>query len=155
RLGRCKPLRISSEPAPERSAATWLQHRPLAKQADLEIQGAIDDRAVCRKPSVSDAENKLGAHHPLDVDAVDDLLDRRKDLAGELEFAKSKGSSLAWGSQPAEKKAEQLPERVKTEAARHHWITLEMAGEEPEVGAQIQHRANQPLAVLPAGLRDF
>ena len=40
-----------------------------------------------------------------------------------------------WRAEPAEEEADHLPQRVEAEAARHHRIALEVAGEEPEVRA--------------------
>ena len=52
-------------------------------------------------------------------------------------------------SQPR-KKPSQLPQRVEAEAARHHRIALEMAGEEPEVGLATSSSATiWPLPCAP------
>src|ERR1700719_3875230 len=111
----------------------------VAEQADLEVGRAIDHRTVRREPAVGDAEHELGAHHALDVDAVDDVLHGRQDLAGEFQLPHAERAALAGRAQ----------------AARHHRVALEVAGEEPEVGFEIQHRAHQALAVFAASFRDF
>src|ERR1700684_233205 len=118
----------------------------VAEQADLEVGRAIDQRTVRREPAVGDAEHKLGAHHAFDVDAVDDVLHGRQHLAGELQLPHAQRAALAGRAEPAEEEAEQLPQRVDAEAARHHRVALEVAGEEPEVGLEIEHRPHQPLA---------
>src|SRR6185436_2199890 len=100
------------------------------------------------QPAVGDAEDELRAHHPLDFEAIDHVLHGRQHLAGKLELAQTKRPPLARRAEPAEEKTEQLPQRVEAEAARHHRIALEMAGEEPEVGFDLEHRPYQPLAVL-------
>src|SRR5262249_39966181 len=64
-----------------------LQRSDVAEQPDLEIERAVDNRSVCREPAVGDAENELRTHHPLDIDAVDQLLHRRQNLSGELHLA--------------------------------------------------------------------
>ena len=43
-------------------------------------------------------------------------------------------------TEPTQEEAEQLPQRVETEAARHDRIALEMAGEEPEFGLRRRAR---------------
>src|SRR3984893_15565194 len=122
----------------EWSASARLQHRRVAEQADLEVHRPIDDGTVRREPSIGNAENELGTHHPLDVDAIHDILHRGQDLAGELELTPPERPPIARPSQPAKKEAEQLPQRIDPEASRHHRIALEMAGEEPEVRPQIE-----------------
>src|SRR2546430_17422677 len=56
--------------------------RVVLEQCDLQIVRLIDQLAVCLEPAVRDAEHELGAHHALDVDAVDDFLDVGTHLAG-------------------------------------------------------------------------
>src|SRR4029078_829110 len=97
----------------------------------------------------------LGAHHPLDFEAIDHVLHGRQHLAGELELAQTQRPALARRAEPAKEKAQQLPERIKAEAAWHHRIALEVAGEEPEVRPYIEHRAHQALTVLAAPFRDL
>src|SRR6266702_869922 len=108
----------------------------------------IDDGAVRRKPTVGDAEHELRAHHPLDVDAVDHVLHRRQHLARELELAQPQGATLAGRAEPAQKKSEQLPQRVEPEAAGHDRIAFEMTGKKPHVGLDAELGADQPLAML-------
>src|SRR5208282_208742 len=64
-------------------------------------------------------------------------------------------AALAGRAEPTEEETEQLPQRIEPEAAGHHRIALEVAGEEPQVGLEIEHRANQAFAVLAADCRDF
>src|SRR5215467_7885436 len=78
---------------PPSSTAARLHHF-VAEQSDLKVNGAIDDRPVGREPAVGDAEHELAAHDPLDVDAVDHLLDRGQDLAGEFQLAEPERASL-------------------------------------------------------------
>src|SRR5262249_39534107 len=56
------------------SGAARLQHCRLTDQPHPEIVGAEYDGAIGRHPAVGNAEHELRAHHPLDVDAVYDLL---------------------------------------------------------------------------------
>ena len=51
-----------------------------------------------------------------------------------------KARPLAGRAEPAQEKAEQLPQRIEPEAARHDGIALEMAGEEPESRASRRAR---------------
>ena len=132
-------------PAVSRRSAASL----VAEQADLEVDRPVDDDAVGREPAVGDAEHELGAHDPLDVDAVDDLFHGRQHLAGEFQLAQAERAAFAGRAEPAEEEAEQLPQRVEAEAARHHRVALEMAGEEPEV--RLEHRA--PRGPVPCHSR--
>ena len=59
------------------------------------------------------------------------------------------------GGRASREKSRALPQRVKTEASRHHRVALEVAGKEPEIGLEIEHRADQSLAVFAARLGDF
>src|SRR5215468_949840 len=95
-------------------------------------------------------QTDLEVVRPIDVDAVDHVLDRGQNLAGEFQFTQSERASLAGRAQPAQEKAEQLPERIEAQAARHDRIALEMAGEEPQVRLELEHGADQALAVFPA-----
>src|SRR5205823_10964054 len=121
-----------------RSRRTGLHRVGVAEQPDLEVERLVDHRAVRRKPAVGDAENELRAHHPLDFEAIDHVLHSRQHLAGKLEFAETERAALARRAEPAEEKSQELPQRVEAEAARHHWIALEMAGEEPEIRPDLQ-----------------
>src|SRR5262249_60834664 len=115
RLNATLPLRVptpaptppspASPPArrahPPSSTAARLHHF-VAEQSDLQVHGAIDDRPVGREPAVGDAEHELSAHDPLDVDAVDHLLDRGQDLAGEFQLAEPERASLAGRAEPTQ-----------------------------------------------------
>src|ERR1051325_906969 len=139
----------------QRSGPARLQHRLLTEQPDLEIERTVDHRAVGGKPAVGDAEHELRSHHPLDVEAVHDLLHRRQHLAGKLEFAEPERATLAGRAEPAEEKAEQLPQRVEAEAAGHHRVALEVARKKPKVRLHVELGAHQALAVLPALFGDL
>ena len=62
---------------------------------------------------------------------------------------------MTWSAQPAEKKADQLPHRIQTQATRHNRITLKMAAEKPKIGRDIQFRLDTSLAVLATTVRDM
>ena len=47
-------------------------------------------------------------------------------------------AAAARRAEPAEMEADHLPQRVEAEAAGHHRVALEVAGEEPEVGLDVQ-----------------
>src|SRR6476661_6055693 len=72
-----------------------LQRLGVAEQSDLEIGRLVDHRAVGREPAVGDAEHQLGAHHPLDFEAIDHVLHGRQHLAGKLELAEAQRPALA------------------------------------------------------------
>jgi len=73
------------------SLRAWFE--PLLEQADLQVFRAIDNIAIGGKPPVGDAQHQLRAHHPLEVDAVDDAFDCRQHLAGEFHFAHAEGAA--------------------------------------------------------------
>src|ERR1700704_6305805 len=122
----------------------------LAEQSDLEIARPVDPLPSRREPAVGDAEHQDRAHHALDVDAVHDLLDGGKNLAGELHLAHAERTPVAGRSEPAQKEADELPQGVEAETARHHGVALEVAGEEPQVRLHVELGARHSLAVLAA-----
>ena len=78
------------------------------------------------------------------------FLTARRHHAGELDLADAERAALARRAEPAEEEAGQLPQRVEAEAARHHRIAVEMAGEEPQVGLDIEFgHDSQPLPCSP------
>src|SRR5262249_2230823 len=103
----------------------------------------------------SDTEDELGAHHALDLDAINDLLDVRQDLARKLDLAEPECPPPPRRAQPTEEEAQHLPKRVKPEAARHDRIAFEVTGEEPEVRLEAEPGAPHPLAILSPRLRDL
>src|SRR5260370_27536095 len=72
----------------------------VAEQTDLEVERAIDHRAVRREPAVGDAEHELRAHHTFDFDAVDDVLHGRQHLAGELQLPPAQPTAPAGPPHP-------------------------------------------------------
>src|SRR5713101_7528288 len=90
---------MAARPPPSTSVR---RHRLVAEQTDLEVHRPVDDRAVRRKPAVGNAEHELGTHHPLDVDAIDDILDGREYLAGEFELAQTQRAAFAGRAEPTE-----------------------------------------------------
>src|SRR5215470_11698524 len=139
-----------SGPGPAR-----LRHFILLEQAHFQVERPVDHRVVGGQPAVRNAEHQFRTHHAFHVDAVDDLLDVRKNLAGELELAQAERPAPPFRSQPAEKEPQHLPQRIDAEAAGHHWIAFEMTREKPEVRLQIEHRAHHALAVLAALFGDL
>ena len=65
------------------------------EQADAQILGLIDALAVGLQPAVGDAEHELALEDALDVDAVDDELDRRQHLVGEFDLADAERPAAA------------------------------------------------------------
>src|ERR1700730_13094397 len=84
-------------------------HLVLTEQADLEIHGPVDDRAVGLEPAVGHAEYQLGSHDPLDVDAVDHLLHGGQNLAGKLDLAEPQRAALPGRAEPPEETTQELP----------------------------------------------
>src|SRR5690606_7998250 len=72
-------------------------------------------------------------------------------------LADAEGTAAAWQAEAAQEEADQLPESVEAQAAGHHRIALEVAGEEPEVGLDVELRDDLALlegAALFADMRD-
>src|SRR3546814_13963784 len=99
----------------------------------LEILGLVDRFAVGLHDAIGGAQHQLAHADALEVEVVADHLDRRRHHVGELHLADAQSAAAAGRAEPAEKEADELPEGVETEAARHYRISLEMAAEEPEV----------------------
>src|SRR5215471_2115031 len=150
-------LTISSRYAPRRISelGVRLHCRILAEQSDLEVEGAVDHRAIRGHPAVGDAKHELRTHHPLHVDSVHDLLDGRKHLSRKFEFAQAERAALTVSAEPTEEKPDQLPERVEAQASGHHRIAFEVAGEEPKVGLDVEFGPHQAFSVLAATLCDL
>src|SRR3546814_8695288 len=87
--------------------------------------------------AIGGAQHQLAHADALEVEVVADHLDRRRHHVGELHLADAQSAAAAGRAEPAEKEADELPEGVETEAARHYRISLEMAAEEPEVRLEI------------------
>ena len=88
----------------------------------------------------------------LEVDPIFEKLGIRADHALEFHFAGRKRHAAAGFAQPAEEEARQLPHTVKTQAARHDRIALEVAGEIPVVGTHVIFRADIALVEGTTGL---
>src|SRR5438128_1804429 len=65
------------------------------------------------------------------------------------------GAATPLAADPAEVEADQLPERVETQAARHHRVLDEVAGEEPEVRIDVELGLDVAEAVLAAVVVDM
>src|SRR6185295_10238298 len=126
------------------------RHRAILDQGDLQVARPADDLAVRRHPAIRDAKYQLGAHHALDLDAVDDLLHGRQHLAGELQFTEAERPAAPRGTAPAEKKTDHLPQRIQSKASRHDRVALEVTGKKPEVRTNLEDGPHQALAVLAA-----
>src|SRR5262249_17966927 len=115
----------------------------------------IDDRSVGLEPAIGDTKHEPGAHHALDVDAVDDLLDVGEDRRRDLDLAEPERPPLAGRAQPTKEETEHLPQGIEAEAAGHDRIALKVAGKEPKVWFKVEHCPYQALAVFAAFFRDF
>ena len=127
----------------------------LLEKPDPEVGGLVYGLAVGLQPAVADAEHQPAAHDALEVDAVLDLLVRRRHHARELHLAGRQRAALAGLAQPAEEEAAHLPQRVEAEAAGHDRVADEMAGEEPEVAVDVEFGADIALVELAAALADL
>src|SRR4051794_17318594 len=112
----CPPC--SMPPSRRRSSGRWLR-RAVLEQAHPQVLGAIDNLAIRGKPPVRDAEDQPGAHHPLDVDVINNLANARQPLAGKLQFAETQGAAAPLAAAPGQEEPHHLPQRVESEAAGH------------------------------------
>src|SRR5262245_2123656 len=127
------------------------------KEPDAKIGGSVDHLAVGLHHSVGNGKLQAAQDHPLQVDDVLHGLGCGHDHAGKLNLAHAQRPTLARGAEPAQKKAGKLPERIEPQAARHHWVALEMAGEKPierGVARHLELGHHLTLAVRAAHLRD-
>src|SRR5580704_18096600 len=130
-------------------------HGRILDQPDLEAAHFIDLLAVGLNDAVGDAQRELAQHHALEMDMVGELAHRQNDHAGELDLADAQRPAAARRLHPAQEKAEELPQRVERQAARHHRIALEMAGEEPEVRLHVELGHDLALAIAAALVVDL
>src|SRR5450631_2109903 len=127
----------------------------ILDQPDLEAAHFVDLLAVGMNVAVGDAQRELAQHHALEVDMVGELAHRRYDHAGELDLADAQRPAASGRLHPAQEKAEKLPQRVERQAARHHRIALEMAGEEPKVRLHVELGHDLALAIAAALVVDL
>src|SRR4029450_6163004 len=120
------------------------------EKANSPILGRIDGLATGFTPAVSGAEGEFAPDHTLELDDIFELLHGGEHHAGELHLADAQGTAPPRSAEPTKKKAEQLPQRVETKAARHDGIAFEMAGEEPEVWLHVELGHDASMAVLAA-----
>src|SRR5690606_25719714 len=125
------------------------------EQADAEAFGAVDFATIDGHAAIGDAEDQRTADGTFDMDVVGEFLRARQHLAEELHFAGTQRTATARIALPAEVEADQLPHGVEAQAARHHRVALEVAGEEPEVRIDIEFGDDLALAVFTAGVADM
>src|SRR5262245_40375885 len=127
------------------------------KEPDAKIGGSVDHLAVGLHHSVGNGKLQAAQDHPLQVDDVLHGLGCGHDHAGKLNLAHAQRPTLARRAEPAQKKAGKLPKRIEPQAARHHGVALEMAGEKPierGVARHLELGHHLTLAVRAAHLRD-
>src|SRR5690348_6619714 len=124
-------------------------------QADFHIERLIGRNAVGGDEAVGDAKDEATQDHALHVHMVGELLHGGHDHAGQLDLADAQRPAAARRLHPAEEESGHLPQRVEAQAARHHRIALEMAGEEPEVRLDVELGHDLALAVLAALVVDL
>ena len=87
-------------------------------------------------------------------DVVGDFFMGRQHLSGEFDFAAAERAAASRPAFPGEEEADQLPHGVQAEAAGHDRVALEVAGEEPEVGVDVQFGDDFAFAVFAAVVVD-
>src|SRR5262245_43722423 len=124
----------------------------VLEQADLQAGDLVGLLAVGVHEAVGDAHDQLAQDHALEMDVIGELAHRRYDHAGELDLPDAERPAAAGGLHPAQEEAQQLPQRVERQAARHHRVALEMTGEEPEVRLDVELGHHLALAELAASV---
>src|SRR3984893_2235311 len=127
----------------------------ILDQPDLQAADFVDLLAVGMDDAVGNAQHELAQHHALEVDMVGELAHRRHHHAGALDLAEAPRAAAAGRLHPAQEEAEKLPQCVERQAARHHRIALEMAGEEPEVRLHVEFGHDLALAIAAALVVDL
>ena len=77
-----------------------------------------------------------------------------QNLAGEFDFAAAERAAASGAAFPGKEEADELPHGIQAEAAGHDRIALEVAGEEPEVGVDVQFGDDFAFAVFAAVVGD-
>src|SRR3546814_7481765 len=98
----------------------------------LEILGLVDRFAVGLHDAIGGAQHQLAHADALEVEVVADHLDRWRHHVGELHLADAQSAAAAGRAEPDEKEADELPEGVETEAARHYRLSAPQAAEDTE-----------------------
>src|SRR5882757_8241674 len=127
----------------------------VLEQADLQAGHFVGRLVVGVDKAIGDAQDQLAQDHALEMDMVGELLDRGHDHAGELDLAHAQRPAATRRLHPAQEEAQALPQGVERQAARHHWVALEMAVEEPEVGLDIELGHDLALAVFAPAVGDL
>ena len=90
------------------------------EQADPQVLGLVDPTPIGFEPTVGDAEDQPAPEDPLDVDPVDDALDGRQDLVGELDLADAERPPLSREAEPTEVEAAEQP-GITGSPLKWHW----------------------------------
>src|SRR5690606_14650235 len=125
------------------------------EQSDPQVGRGVDLARVRDRAAVADHQCQLAAHHPSDVDLIRDQFGVRQYLSGELDLPHAQGAPATGLAEPGKIEAAQLPHRVHAQAAGHDRVALEVALEEPQVGADLEFGTDHALAVLATLGRDL
>src|SRR5471032_2278659 len=109
-----------------------------SEHADPKGFGSVDLAAVDTDRTIGNGQVQLAAQDTLDMNVIGHLLGGRQHLAEELHFARTQCATTARQTLPAQEETDQLPHGVEAQAAWHHRVTFEVAGEEPQVRIDIQ-----------------
>jgi hypothetical protein len=116
------------------------------EQADLHVGDLIHNFTVCLHDTVGYGEFQPAQYEARNFHLVGHGFYFWRHHAGEFDFAYAQCAALAGFTQPAEKETCELPKRIKTEAAGHDGVAVEMAGEKPEIGFHIKFSRDRAQA---------
>jgi len=95
-----RPARPNPEPVQDRR----LRAKRVAEQPDLDIRTPGDNRSVCREAQPSAGlETSLKQHHPIDVRAIDQLLQEGQNCPENFHLAERSARACSLPDQPKEK----------------------------------------------------
>src|SRR5258707_1107082 len=106
-------------------------------QAHFEAVCFVDRTAIGVHDAVGNAHHQPSQDHALQMNVISQFAYRGPHHASEFDLAHAQRPTAPRRLHPAQEEADHLPQRIQRQAAPHHRIALEMAGEEPKVGLHI------------------
>ena len=124
-------------------------------QRDLHVLDDVDHLAIGLDDPIRDAHGQAAGLDGLgEIDLVGQHLAVGADHAGEFHLTHAERVAAPLPAAPAEVEAGQLPQAIEAEAAGHDRVAGEVAGEEPQVGGDVEFGHDMALAVQAAIFRD-
>src|SRR5262245_24721187 len=148
---------VMAPPAPAGRPGRVVGIHEVAKQAGACPLERVDWRTVNQHGGVPEGQRGAGVGEggaPPHVDLVAHRPIVRADLALERDLAAAERTAGAEAATPGAEEADQLPHRVRAEAARLHGVAEEMTLEEPVVEVHVAFGGDTAAAAVAAELDD-